>query len=303
MPKALTIENINDEINKENYSCVEYNLKSKKFTYICSLGHRGSTRLDHWRRGVRCSTCSGNKKLTFEQVKYKIESDGYTLLSTEYINSESYLFVRCPEGHEYEVKYNNWVTGYRCAKCFYIKNSGKGNPNYQGGVTKTNLPLYNTFASKLENYQKVYKINKNNLELLGVECAHCKKVFVPTRYSVSMRLLAINGTHTGDSNLYCSSNCKNNCSTYKQVKYYKYNKPNKNNRIDQENWAKLIKERDSYVCQKCGIKEDIMYAHHIDPIILNPIESLDLDNGLTLCKKCHKEVHSELGCKYSELRC
>ena len=43
-----------------------------------------------------------NKKLTIDFVKQQFKSAGYTLLSTEYINSRSKLKVRCDKGHEYE---------------------------------------------------------------------------------------------------------------------------------------------------------------------------------------------------------
>jgi len=38
-------------------------------------------------------------------------------------------------------------------------------------------------------------------------------------------------------------------------------------------------------------------------VVNNPLESADLDNCVTLCKNCHKEVHGKEGCKYNELRC
>jgi hypothetical protein len=52
-----------------------------------------------------------------------------------------------------------------------------------------------------------------------------------------------------------------------------------------------------------GLKGINLLKITVDPIINNPIESMDLDNGITLCKFCHKEVHKISGCKYSELRC
>lgn len=303
MPPRLTIKDINAEIALEGYVCTDYDIVSKKFNYICSKGHEGSTRLDHWRRGVRCSVCSGNKKLTLEYIKGEIESEGYTLISSVYVNSKSFLEVKCPEGHEYTVTYNNWSTGYRCSKCFYKANTGENNPNYRGGVTKSNLPLYITFANKLEKYQPVHKIEQDDLELLGVECAHCKKIFVPSRYAVCMRIDSINGMRTGDQHLYCSEECKNLCPIYGQIKYFKNQKVSKYTRSGQESWANLVKEKDSFTCQYCGISESVMYAHHIDPINNNPIESMDIDNGVTLCKSCHIKVHTKNGCKYSELRC
>ena len=304
MPPKLTVEQINKEVSIEGYICTDYNIVNKKFNYVCNEGHTGAVRLDHWRRGVRCSKCSGNRKLTLDYVKNQIEKEGYTLLSTEYVNSKSLLKVICNNGHEYFVTYNNWITGYRCARCFYLSNTGENNPSFKGGITKDNLPLYETFANKLEKYQPVHKVEQDGLELLGVECAHCKKIFVPSRLSVTRRLVSLHKINHGDQHMYCSDICKYMCPIYGRIKYFKYQKSDTiNNRFNQSVWSNLVKERDNHTCQKCGTSDGVMIAHHIDPVVNNPIESLDLDNGITLCKTCHKEVHKIIGCNYSELRC
>ena len=35
---------------------------------------------------------------------------------------------------------------------------------------------------------------------------------------------------------------------------------------------------------------------------INSIESTDIDNCITLCKKCHKEIYSQEGCKRGDYR-
>jgi len=66
-------------------------------------------------------------------------------------------------------------------------------------------------------------------------------------------------------------------------------------------WRKLVFERDNYTCQWCGQKGSYLEAHHLTAfnIVLqeNSIDTIDqamncqalwdVDNGLTLCKKCH----------------
>jgi 5-methylcytosine-specific restriction endonuclease McrA len=69
----------------------------------------------------------------------------------------------------------------------------------------------------------------------------------------------------------------------------------------------MVFERDNYTCQRCGFHKDDfqngIHCHHIESLNENPIESADIDNCITLCEGCHKEVHSISGCKYNELRC
>lgn len=44
-------------------------------------------------------------------------------------------------------------------------------------------------------------------------------------------------------------------------------------------------ERDGFTCQICY--ESGLDAHHIHPIRTHPEKAYDIDNLITLCKKCH----------------
>ena len=55
-------------------------------------------------------------------------------------------------------------------------------------------------------------------------------------------------------------------------------------------WSLQVKERDNHTCQVCDSTEHL-HAHHIQPKSIFPELALDLDNGMTLCKGCHIEVH------------
>lgn len=55
-------------------------------------------------------------------------------------------------------------------------------------------------------------------------------------------------------------------------------------------WAAQVKERDQ-CCQICGSIEQLE-AHHIHHKSEWPEWALELSNGITLCKTCHKNHHS-----------
>lgn len=69
-------------------------------------------------------------------------------------------------------------------------------------------------------------------------------------------------------------------------------------------WIKAVFERDSYTCQNCGQIGGELHPHHIKRLadlvedyinknnILNVDDSCfyDIDNGITLCKKCHRKT-------------
>ncbi len=61
-------------------------------------------------------------------------------------------------------------------------------------------------------------------------------------------------------------------------------------------WTRLVKERDGWKCAECDFqgtkgKRDVD-AHHVIPKALHPQLATVLFNGVTLCKPCHKEIHS-----------
>lgn len=58
-------------------------------------------------------------------------------------------------------------------------------------------------------------------------------------------------------------------------------------------WRKLVFERDDYTCQICGKKGGNLNAHHIKPFSIFPELRFDVSNGITLCKKCHIELHKK----------
>lgn len=58
-------------------------------------------------------------------------------------------------------------------------------------------------------------------------------------------------------------------------------------------WRKSVFERDNYTCQICGTRGGKLDAHHIvawsDSIRLR----YEVNNGQTLCSKCHYKLHRE----------
>ncbi len=57
-----------------------------------------------------------------------------------------------------------------------------------------------------------------------------------------------------------------------------------------QSWSKTVKKRDWRKCQICNSTKNIN-AHHIFQKNIQPQLSLNVNNGITLCKKCHGKTH------------
>jgi hypothetical protein len=80
---------------------------------------------------------------------------------------------------------------------------------------------------------------------------------------------------------------------------WKGGKSEVNHRLRNENeskeWREKVYKRDYWTCQKCGYKGHQIVAHHILDFNNYPDLRFDVNNGVTLCRSCHKREHSEIG--------
>lgn len=73
-------------------------------------------------------------------------------------------------------------------------------------------------------------------------------------------------------------------------KHYRYKGgPINRDSLDYRNWRRAVFERDDYTCQECCKRGGgVLHAHHIKPRYKYPELIFDVDNGQTLCIKCHR---------------
>lgn len=191
-------------------------------------------------------------------------------------------------------------------------NKGKYGPlstNWKGGVVVLNQALYDTYGKKLSKYQKVRRYSKDR-GLFEVTCKYCGKWFLPTMSAVEMRLRCIEKLN-GESNLYCSEECKPKCRLYGQNPEHLmlYDKQYTGDVLFeirdismQQEFRRALINRSGGNCEICGRCSDKMVAHHITPVkTCNDILAWDLDNGLYLCSECERRAHSQKGCTYIDI--
>ena len=60
-------------------------------------------------------------------------------------------------------------------------------------------------------------------------------------------------------------------------------------------WRQSVFIRDNFTCQKCMVSQKYLNAHHILSFAEYEDHRFDIDNGITLCKDCHTELHGLYG--------
>lgn len=106
-------------------------------------------------------------------------------------------------------------------------------------------------------------------------CKRCKRTFYTWPYKLQ----------EGKA-IFCSLLC------YNKARYNPNRSEAKRQResLAYKQWRDRVFQRDNYTCQKCGIR-DYIEAHHIFGFKENELLRLEVENGVTLCRKCHFDTH------------
>ncbi len=184
-------------------------------------------------------------------------------------------------------------------------NKKENNHNWKNNVTKNNIPLYDTYVHQISYAEKTRR-NEQDQNILEIRCAYCGKWFIPKRTNIINRIQALKGQYSNgtEHRLYCSNACKQECPIYKKKLWPKGFKINTGREVQPE-LRQIVFKRDNYTCQKCEKHQDELkvglQCHHFEGVEINPIESADVDNCITLCKICHKFIH-KIPCPYKDYK-
>lgn len=123
------------------------------------------------------------------------------------------------------------------------------------------------------------KIKNQSFKIIKLNCKNCNKEFSKKEHKIG-------------NNNFCSHKCSidynkgENHYEWKPLKHLTHRKS------AFKKWGKIIKERDKYQCQLCPEnRKELLEAHHIKTKELYPELEFNIDNGITLCLKCHALQH------------
>ncbi|WP_244990367.1 HNH endonuclease [Clostridium algidicarnis] len=201
-----------------------------------------------------------------------------------------------------------------CGKTFDISNFYKNRNSYDGKCKQCRNKLRNTrytltcehcgkeFTSARKNTKYCSKkcVNNSRKNRVTIKCEICGE-------PVTRQKSQFNGTH-----VYCSYECQ----AKGWSKYYSgENSPSYNPNLSDEErikerhyqeyykWRDDAYERDKYTCQCCGDnKGHNLNAHHIFNYSEHENLRTNINNGITLCDKCHKLYHDTYGYKHNNYK-
>lgn len=273
--------------------------KYLRWLCVCKCGEQFISDGFSIRRGriISCKECSKkrfSKKMSYDLTNY--EWNGLKVINR--VNKEKHIknygtrwLVRCSCGKEFvvsQLRINGSKSIKSCKECGNKNKSKKLIKNITGLIFGQNskvLKLLDTYRGK-------------NVEYLCL-CGVCGKEFISTRLTILGKKYKTYG---------CPQ-CSHKLSAKKGKENSRWNL----NLTDEERkirrcypeytkWIKKIYERDNYTCQICNQHGYILNSHHLEGYNHSIKGRLEVNNGITLCKKCHKNFHKIYGKGNNTLR-
>lgn len=264
-----------------------------------------------------------------ERARELFASRGCELLETEYINDSAKMRYIATCGHEHEISLNNFSHGKGdlCRKCRIKSNaqkesvpdevirtayeeagcavlspfikSAKAPVEYIalcGHVNRLDYAHFRYGAGRLCNkcsksiryeYDYVKECFENEgCELLEESYVNCK---TPMRYIAQC---GHESTIKFDAFLN-APNAPKRCRNCHKITHHEV--PIFRNGSATKAWSKAVFERDGYNCMACGKHGGDLNAHHLNAYDAYESERYRVDNGVTLCPKCHIQFHKAYG--------
>ena len=270
----------------EKYDCVllsdksEYKNTLSVLTYRCKCGNIISKKFAEFKyNNWMCNECSKKHRSKIRAIN---NGFGFDDINNSFLlNNHQLLTIK-----EYYVSTD--IIEYKCLYC--------------GNINKKPLKMYRTnsectYCRKELDRLKRWKDNveyakKNNVKILST---------YDEFYSNHSRLLfqcACGNTYTAVVNEFRNAHkvqcnkCGIKSRSGENSPRWDGGKTNENEKIrnstDYIEWRKSVLGRDNYTCQCCGDNTGgNLQAHHKYNFSEYPELRLDVNNGITLCKKCH----------------
>jgi len=317
----MSIEKVREIVeNKQDHRLLSTKYINKKtpIEIECLIsGQKVTTTFDSYNQSKGCKACYLLKRKEIEKKKkeQKLEEfrkamlkEGYIFRTKDYQSNKQLLEYTCPRGHQGKIHWNNlknWLARRsRCRKCKYEGMSGEGSAFWKGGFFSRELASYETFAHRIEIYEKI-RPDPKEPGVLQALCNSCSKWYRPKRSAIKSRIEAIDADGHSENRLYCSEKCKKQCEIYRKSPFQcdvcrgwflgrAYQKYCDNCSPKRRTFSQSAKDSIYHRDIKLGrIDAECKYAiHHILPTSAFPEYATENWNGITVDLDRHSMIHN-----------
>jgi len=226
------------------------------------------------------------KAHSYDYIKSGVEDKGYSLLSESYINDCTKLSMQCEDKNHpvSQISWNNFQKGVRCRLCSFE-------------ISRKKQALsFNDVKFEIEQFGDITLLSTEYVNSGSKLEVKCSLGHITYRSLDDIRDSRKNQTITKGC-IFCFKDYKgSDHHLYKSHLTEEERNSDRNFNPLLKVWRLDVYERDGFTCRKCG--DNIggnLIAHHILPYALYPELRFDVDNGLTLCKRCHIRYHKVWG--------
>ncbi len=279
LKQRLTITDLHNYIKDLDNGTIllsdNYKTNNEKLLFKCRCGNIFSCSWSNFARNQnKCSICNKKpNKWSIEKLKELLntkDGNGCELLSnTPIISYSQKLEFKCACGNIFYRKLDSFLVGDKqCYEC----------------VKKAKSSKLKADINHIREYVKKYGCTllsnqyENNKTKLTLQCK-CGNTFITHWNTIRF------GKHQCND---CGMKLKSGANN---VRWKGGITPlNRQLRSSKEykHWREQVYKRDNYTCQCCGdSKGHNLESHHIENFSENEGLRFDIDNGITLCDKCH----------------
>lgn len=247
-----------------------------------------------------------------EKAREYFEERGCKLLETEYVNSKTPMRYIATCGHEHSISLDNFRKGKGdlCKACRY-KLVAEKEARIETGTVREALKAEccELLSEEIPSWRFKFKYIAQCGHEGATDFSHWKSGGGRLCPSCSK---SIRYTPEYVSNVFKASGCELlgeyvNCKTpvkyrdmFGKVRHTTFDLfVNGRNRRDRDSglppWRLFVFSRDDFTCQVCGERGGDLEAHHLESYADNVAARMDPDNGVTLCKACHRAFHKANG--------
>ncbi|UUV46168.1 HNH endonuclease [Bacillus phage vB_BanS-Thrax2] len=237
----------------------DYVDEKTKLIILCENGHERNCRYRDFKK-YNCKKCVNEEKL--HKLITSIEELGYTLI-THPVNAKSVISAYCKKGHIREAKIHNFLK-FGCPEC-----TGKN--------VKKNIEICRSV------------FNSRGFRLIEDTYIDCK---TPMKYLCSCgeeKTASLDSIMNHDTD--SCNKCKGKKVSGELAPNWQGGLTPKNSLLRRNSryreWRTSVFIRDKYTCQCCNSVGGNLRGHHILNFSDNEDIRYDINNGITLCDKCH----------------